>query len=100
MNTRAEDGFGALAGLTTTLPHARNLTKLIRQGGRLGVLGCVESDPRWWHVLRPGTYGVPDLSTRMTHGRALCGRIVVSNGYAADWRPPEGSLCPACNERL
>jgi hypothetical protein len=86
--------------------RAEPLTKLIRQGGKLGVLGCEEPTPahpyaaRWWHVVVPGTYAAPDLITKMTHGRALCGRTVVSNGYAADWRPPEGSLCPACSERL
>jgi hypothetical protein len=87
----------------------KQLTNLIRVGGKLAVLG-VEEGARamgWWHVLRPGTYGVPqgepgapDQEGRnLTHGRAICGRTVVSNGYAADWRPPQGQLCPACSRR-
>jgi hypothetical protein len=101
-----EDGFGNAAGTPLTTPGARNLSQLIRQGGKLGVLGVEEPSPskpnaaRWWHVLRPGSWAAPDAITKMTYGRAVCGRIVVSNGYAADWRPPEGSICPACNERL
>jgi hypothetical protein len=91
--------------------HARKqLTNLIRVGGRLAVLG-VEDGARamgWWHVVRPGSFDAPQgLSgqpgqdgTDLTYGRALCGRIVVSNGYAADWRPPQGQLCPACAEQL
>jgi hypothetical protein len=88
----------------------KQLTNLIRVGGRLAVLG-VEEGARaagWWHVLRPGSYdapqglaGSPDQEGRnLTHGRALCGRVVVSNGYAADWRPPRGQLCPACAEQI
>ena len=94
---QAETGIGGNVGTSTNL---------IRVGQKLGVLGCEEPKPgrpntlRWWHVLRPGTYGTPDLITKMTYGRALCGRVVVSNGYAADWRPAEGSMCPACNEQL
>ena len=91
--------------------HARKqLTQLIRVGGRLAVLG-VEDGARamgWWHVVRPGSFGAPQgLSGQpdqdgadLTYGRALCGRTVVSNGYAADWRPPQGQLCAACSEQL
>lgn len=88
----------------------KQLTNLIRVGGKLAVLG-VEEGARaagWWHLVRPGTYsipqgepGAPDQEGRnLTHGKALCGLTVVSNGYAADWRPPQGMLCPACAEQL
>ncbi len=88
----------------------KQLTNLIRVGGRLAVLG-VEDGPRamgWWHVLRPGTFDAPQGNswaadqegTNLTYGRALCGRIVVSNGYASDFCPPKGLLCPACREQL
>lgn len=88
----------------------RQLSNLIRVGGRLAVLG-VEDGRRamgWWHVLLPGTFNAPQGNSwgpdqqgaNLTYGQALCGRTVVSNGYAADWRPPAGSLCPACAERI
>jgi hypothetical protein len=88
----------------------RQLSNLIRVGGRLAVLG-VEDGRRamgWWHVLQPGTFNAPQGNSwapdqegaNLTYGRALCGRTVVSNGYAADWRPPAGTLCPACAERV
>lgn len=91
--------------------HARKqLTNLIRTGGKIAVLG-VEDDRRamgWWHVLRPGSFAAPQGNSwepdqdgaNLVYGRALCGRTVVSNGYAADWRPPQGTLCPACAEQL
>jgi hypothetical protein len=91
--------------------HVRKqLTNLIRVGGKLAVLG-VEEGARaagWWHVCRPGTWnppqglnGAPDQQgTDLVHAKALCGRTVVSNGYQADWRPPVGTLCPACAEQL
>lgn len=86
------------------------MTNLIRVGGKLAVLG-VEADRRamgWWHVLRPGTYSAPQGNSwgpdqegnNLTYGKSLCGRTVVSNGYEADWRPPPGTLCPACAEQL
>jgi len=89
----------------------KQLTNLIRVGGKLAVLG-VEDRPGaamgWWHVCTPGTWGVPQGNSGMgdqegddlTYAKALCGRRVVSNGYAADWRPPVGLLCPACAERI
>jgi len=86
-----------------------NLTKLIRVGGKLAVLG-VEDGLRAmgrWHVARPGTWsapqglsGTPCQGDDLTYGKALCGRRIVTNGYAADWRPPDGLLCPACGEQL
>lgn len=91
--------------------HARKkLTKLIRVGGKLAVLG-VEDRPLAamdkWHVVRPGTHGIPQgLSGTacegddLTYGKSMCGLRVVTNGYAADFRPPDGALCPACAEQL
>lgn len=92
--------------------HVRQqLTNLIRVGGKLAVLG-VEDRPGaamgWWHVVRPGTYSMPqgnsggsDQEGRdLTYGKALCGLRVVSNGYAADHRPPAGTLCPGCSEQI
>ena len=91
--------------------HARaQLTQLIRVGGKLAVLG-VEDGRRamgWWHVARPGTWTPPagnswgpdQEGANLTHGRAVCGRVIVTNGYSADWRPPAGTLCPACSEQL
>lgn len=96
----------------TAARHARKqLTNLIRVGGKLAVLG-VEDRPGaamgWWHVVRPGTYSIPQGTpgasdqegANLTHAKSMCGRRVVSNGYAADWRPPKGQLCPACSEQL
>ncbi len=92
--------------------HVREqLTNLIRVGGKLAVLG-VEDRPGaamgWWHIVRPGTYSMPQGNSGgtdqqgadLTYGKALCGRRVVSNGYASDHRPPKGTLCPACAEGL
>src|SRR5580765_3000088 len=88
----------------------KQLTKLLRVGGKLAVLG-VEDGRRamgWWHVARPGTYGAPQGNSweadqegaNLVYGRSLCNRTIVTNGYAADWRPPDGALCPGCKERL
>jgi hypothetical protein len=88
----------------------QQLTNLIKVGGKLAVLG-VEDGRRamgWWHVVRPGSHDAPQgnswgpdqQGTNLVHGTALCGRTVVTNGYAADWRPPRGTLCPACAERI
>ncbi len=90
--------------------HARRqLTKLLRIGGRLAVLG-VEDGLRamgWWHVARPGTWSPPAGSAGtepegagLTYAKSLCGRYVVTNGQPADWNPPDGTLCPACAERI
>jgi hypothetical protein len=89
----------------------KQLTNLIRVGGKLAVLG-VEDRPGAamgkWHVARPGTWSAPQGNSGMgeqqgadlTYAKALCGRRIVSNGYAADWRPPVGQLCPGCAERI
>jgi len=89
---------------------ARQLTNLIRIGGKLAVLGVEDGlkSMGWWHVCRPGSWDQPqDLSGQMgqqgddlSYARALCGRTVVCNGYSADWRPPAGVLCPACAEQI
>lgn len=104
-------GAVLLGGPDTQQRHdRRQLTNLIRVGGRLAALG-VEDGRRamgWWHVMRPGSHGAPQGNswgpdqegTNLVYGRALCGRVVVSNGYAADWRPPQGALCPACAEQV
>lgn len=94
---------------TAAAQERKKLTQLIRVGGRLAVLG-VEDGPRamgHWHVCRPGTWDPPQglsgtecQGADLVYAKALCGRIVVSNGYAADWRPPAGLLCPACSEQL
>jgi hypothetical protein len=103
-------GAVLLSAPDTAERHARQqLTKLLRVGGKLAVLG-VEDGRRsmgWWHVCRPGTWDPPKGNSGtepegagLVYAKALCGRIVVSNGYAADWRPPDGVLCPGCREQL
>lgn len=89
--------------------HTKRLQQLIRVGGKLAVLG-VEDGPRamgWWHVARPGSWDPPKDSSGiapdgggLTYAKALCNKYIVTNGYAADWRPPPGSLCPACAEQI
>lgn len=87
----------------------RQLTNLIRVGGKLAVLGVEDGVLAMgqWHVARPGTWSMPQGLTQtgaqgndLTYARALCGRRIVSNGYAADWRPPAGVLCPGCAEQI
>lgn len=89
----------------------KQLTNLIRVGGKLAVLG-VEDGRRamgWWHVVRPGTFNTPISNSwgpdqqgdNLVYGKSLCGKTnIISNGYPADWRPPKGTLCPACSELL
>lgn len=105
-------GAVLLSNPDTARRHAeKQLTNLIRVGGKLAVLG-VEDRPGaamgWWHVCRPGTYAAPQghpgrsdqQGDNLTYAKAMCGRRVVSNGYAADWRPPKGQLCLGCAEQL
>jgi hypothetical protein len=91
--------------------HARKqLTNLIKVGGKLAVLGVEDGLKAMgkWHICRPGSWSMPQgLSGQtdqqgddLTYARALCGRRVVSNGYAADWRPPVGQLCAGCYEQI
>lgn len=89
----------------------KRLTKLIRVGGKLAVLG-VEDNPLTamdkWHVVRPGSYSIPQgLSGTacegddLSYAKSMCGLTrIVTNGYASDFRPPDGALCPACAEQL
>jgi hypothetical protein len=103
-------GAVLLAGEETAESWARKqLTKLIRVGGRLAVLGVEDGAKAmgWWHVARPGSWDPPAGSSGteaggagLTYAKAMCGRFIVTNGYAADWRPPEGTLCPACAEQI
>jgi hypothetical protein len=100
-----------LLGAATDDRRARRqrLTKLIRVGGKLAVLG-VEDGPlamTWWHVARPGTYGAPQglsgtecQGDDLVRGKALCGKTIVTNGYASDFRPADGLLCPGCREQI
>jgi len=80
--------------------------KLLEVGRRLAVLGCEVPTPtrpttfRWWHVVQPGSYSIPQVGDTLTYGKSVCGKVVATNGYAADYRPPEGELCPKCSERL
>lgn len=104
-------GAVLLSAPDTAQAHARRqLSQLIRVGGKLAVLG-VEDSARamgWWHVARPGSWSPPPGNSwgpdqegaNLTYARSLCGRFIVTNGYAADWRPPPGTLCPACAERI
>lgn len=91
--------------------HARKqLTNLIRVGGKLAVLGVEDGLKSMgeWHVCRPGTWSTPQgnsgqgdqQGSDLTYAKALCGKTVVSNGYAADWRPPMGLLCGGCREQI
>lgn len=96
---------------TAATYEKKQLTQLIRVGGRLAVLG-VEDNTRamgWWHIMQPGSYGIPqgnpgapdEEGRNLSYGKSLCGRTnIVTNGYAADWRPPRKNLCPACFERV
>jgi hypothetical protein len=90
---------------------AKQLTNLIRVGGKLAVLGVEDGLKAmgWWHVMRPGSHGTPqgepgapDQEGRnLVYGKSLCGKTnVVTHGYAESWRPPRGQLCPACAEQL
>lgn len=73
--------------------------KLATVGFKLAVLGVTEPPTDWWHILRPGSFNVPQLGTEFAHGRALCGRAVITNGYASDFTP-DSDLCPACRGQL
>lgn len=91
---------------------AKQLTNLLKHGdGRCAVLGVEDragSAMGWWHVCKPGSFnaplgnggGVGPEGADLVYATAMCGRRIVSNGYAADHRPPKGVLCPACAERM
>jgi hypothetical protein len=106
-------GAVLLSAPDTLERHVRKqLTNVMKYGdGRVVVLG-VEDRPGAamgrWHICRPGTWdppkgnggGIGPEGGDLVYAKALCGIYVVSNGYAADHRPPVGLLCPACFERL
>ena len=85
---------------------AKRLKYLIRVGGKLGVLGIDPSSKgaatMWWHVANPGTWDPTQESTGLglVWATSLCKRAILTNGYAADWRPGDKVLCPACRERI
>lgn len=92
---------------TRALPGARNITKLMMVGRKMAVLGVEtpDKDPtirpnrmEWWHIVKPGSYSLPQVGDKLTYGTALCGKYVATNGYASDFTPPEGSICPRCFE--
>lgn len=77
------------------------MAKLLRVGRRLAVLGVDIDRPTGpWHIVKPGSF-TPALGADhgKTIGTSLCGRYAITNGYAADFTPPDGALCPACSER-
>jgi hypothetical protein len=76
--------------------------QLITVGRKLAVLGVDPNAPLGaWHIVQPGSYAVPQVGDAgKTIGRSLCNTHVITNGYAADFVPPIGSMCPACGERL
>lgn len=104
----AEWGTGVRQGLAVrALPGAQGITKLMRIGHQLAVLGMIEPvagvNPKaleYWHFVKPGSYSIPSLGEKLSHGTAVCGRTVVTNGYASDFTPPDGSICPACAEQM
>ena len=96
-------------------PGMRQVTRLRKVGGRLAVYGYrevptpgatkeqAERQLARAHIVNPGTYTVPQIPNHpmagdsgLAHATSLCGIPVVTNGYAADFTPPELELCPVC----
>lgn len=76
------------------------MPKLATVGFKLAVLGVTEPPTDWWHILRPGSFSIPQVGDKgVTRGKSLCGKLVLTNGYASDFTP-ESDLCPACREQL
>lgn len=102
-----EWGTGVRQGMAVrALPGAENIVKLMMIGRKLAVLGVAApvagANPKsleWWHLMRPGSYSIPQVGDKLTFGTALCGRRVLTNGYASDFTPPDGAICPSCAEQ-
>ena len=102
------EGFGATSQILRPANKAMEaVTRLRRVGGKLAVYGVVEKgnerELAEWHIVNPGTFTVPQIAAHpgygswgLAHGRALCGKAIVTNGHAADHTPPERSLCKRC----
>ena len=88
---------GVLLGVAPPKPQP-----LAKVGGKLAVLGVALNGSKWWHIARPGSYNAPQGSgmEMIAYATSLCDRTIATNGYAADFRPAETVLCPACRERL
>lgn len=97
---------GVILGETAQHEQQKRLTTMIRVGGKLAVLGVDPTSKKtattWWHIAAPGTWDPPkeNTGTGLTNATSLCRRQIVSNGYAADFRPADQVICPACRERL
>ena len=93
--------MGAHVLTPPTRPASQQLAKV---GGKLAVLGVEIYNPNssLWHIARPGTWDAPQGSgmDMIAYARALCGRTIATNGYAADWRPADDVLCPVCRGQL
>lgn len=95
-----------LLGESREALQGKRLTTMIRVGGKLAVLGVdptsKASATTWWHIASPGTWDPPkdNSGTGLTNATALCRRLIVTNGYASDFRPADRVICPACRERL
>jgi hypothetical protein len=93
----------------------RPVTRLRKVGGRLAVYGYreapspgatpeqAEKQLARAHIVNPGSYAVPQVPNHplagesgLAHARSLCGIPIVTNGYAADFTPPDLELCPVC----
>lgn len=76
--------------------------KLLTVGRRLAVLGVIAEDLGGpWHVMKPGRHAIPQVGDAgKTVGVTMCKRWAITNGYSADFAPPDGQLCPACREQM
>lgn len=90
---------GVLLGASTDRYRPAPLAKV---GGKLAVLGVKMDGSKWWHIARPGTWDAPQGSgmAMIAYATSLCGQTIATNGYAADFRPAENVLCPACRGHL
>lgn len=76
------------------------MSKLLTVGRKLAVLGVdMDDHGKPWHVVRPGSFtSALGSDYGKTIGRSMCGRFVITNGYASDFAPKGTGLCPACAE--